>query len=146
MQGTRVQPLIRENPTHLRATKTMHHNYYRAASTWGLSLQQEKPLQQAASVLQWRVSSCSPQLEKVHLQQWRPSATKNLKRISKLFLKKKEIPEPEEQPIDLKQHLSILSFRPRAKGTPAKGGWGGKELPDSTTKARSPLESTKGAY
>ena len=63
-----------------------------------------------------------------------------------IFKKEGEILEPEEQPINLKQHLSIPSFRPRAKGTPAKGGWGGKELPESTTKARGPLESTKGAY
>ena len=63
-----------------------------------------------------------------------------------IIFKKGEIPEPEEQPINLKQHLSILPFRPRAKGTPAKGGWGEKELPDSTTKARGPLESTEGAY
>ena len=81
MQGTRVWSLVQEDPTCLRATKPVRHNYW-ARAPRACALQQKKPLQWEAPSMK----SCtrSP-LEKAHAQQRRPSAAKNRikkKRIS----------------------------------------------------------------
>ena len=67
MQGTQVWSLAREDPTCLRATKPMRHNYWACAlepvshSYWARvprarAPQQEKPLQWEARAPQWRVT------------------------------------------------------------------------------------------
>ena len=75
MQGTRVQALVREDPTCCRATKLVRHNHWACAreptnhNYWSLRAttteartpracapQQEKPLQWEARAPQWRVA------------------------------------------------------------------------------------------
>ena len=67
MQGTQVRSLVQEDHTGLRATKPVSHNY------WAHVLQQEKPQQWGAHAPQLESNLCSPQLEKAHMQQQRPS-------------------------------------------------------------------------
>ena len=74
----------------LGATKPMCHNY------WACALEpmvcNEKPLQWEAQALQLQSRPHSPQLEKTHVQQWRPNTAKN-KYIKLCFKKiKTEIP------------------------------------------------------
>ena len=82
IQETWIRPLIREDPTCLRATKPMHHNYWACSlepgshSSWahmpqlrkpgclGARAPQEKPLQWGARAPQLESSPCSWQLEK----------------------------------------------------------------------------------
>ena len=79
MQGTRVQALVREDPTCHGATKPVHHNYWACAlepvshNYWAhapraRAPQQEKPPQWGAR---------APQLEEAYMQQQRPSVAKN---------------------------------------------------------------------
>ena len=67
MQGTGVQALVREDPTRLRATKPIRHNYWACAlepashNYWARvprahALQQEKPPQWEARAPQRRVA------------------------------------------------------------------------------------------
>ena len=81
MQGTQVRSLLREDPTCRRATKPERHNYWahvpqllKPTHPKARALQQEKPPQWEACT---KSSPCSPQLEKAHVQQRRPNATKN---------------------------------------------------------------------
>ena len=55
MQGTRVQALVREDPTCHGTIKPMYHNYWARAPTV-CALQQEKPLQWEARAPQRRVA------------------------------------------------------------------------------------------
>ena len=55
VQGTRVQPLVREDPTCCRETKPTHHNYW-ARMPRARAPQQEKPLQWEAHILQQKVA------------------------------------------------------------------------------------------
>ena len=91
MQGTRVQALVREDPTCHRATNPVCHNYWarepqllspcatttEARMPTARAPQQEKPQQWEACAPQWKSSPHSPQLEKAHAQQKRPKAAKN---------------------------------------------------------------------
>ena len=96
MQGTRIQALVREDPTCRGATKPMHHNYWACAleptrHNYGARVPQvlkaarlepmlhnkEKPLQWEAHAPQRSVAPLSPQLEKACAQQQRPKAAKN---------------------------------------------------------------------
>ena len=70
MPGTQVRFLVQEDSTCHEATKPMSHNY------WACAPQQEKPLQWEARALQ-QSSPCSPQLEKAHAKQQRPSTVIN---------------------------------------------------------------------
>ena len=98
MLGTQVWSLVWEDPTGHGATVFMHHNYWSLCTlkptrrnSWFHVLQllkpvylepvlskQEKPPREAWAP-QWRVVPHSPQLEKAHAQQWRPSTAKNKK-------------------------------------------------------------------
>ena len=70
MQLKRVRPPVQEDST--------CHNHW-ASAPEARALQQEKPLQWGAHVPQWS-SPPSLQLEKAHMQQHRPSITKNKNR------------------------------------------------------------------
>ena len=70
MQGTRVQPLVQEDPTYGAATKPKNHIYWayipqllKAACPRACAPQQEKPPQWEAQVLQLENSPCSLQQE-----------------------------------------------------------------------------------
>ena len=67
MQGTRVQSLVREDPTCHEQLKPMRHNY------WACPLQQEVTSVRSLST-ESRPHSLQP--EKACMQQWRPSAPK----------------------------------------------------------------------
>ena len=71
VQGTRVRSLVRDGPTCCGATKPLPHNY------GAQGLQQQRPLQWGSCAPQLESSPCSPQLEKAHSKQQRPSAAKN---------------------------------------------------------------------
>ena len=95
MQGTRVQALVREDPTCRGATKPVHHNYWacalepasrnywslRAATTEACAPRARAPQQEATAMRSPRTatksSPCSPQLEKARVQQRRPNSAKN---------------------------------------------------------------------
>ena len=81
MQGTPVWSLVQEDPTCCGTTKPISHNHWvcvqqllkpMCSRAW--VPQQEKPPQWEAWALQLQCSPCSLQREKVHEQQWRPSA------------------------------------------------------------------------
>ena len=76
MKGTHVESLVQEDPTCHGATKPDRHNYW-ACAPRARALQQEKPLQWKAHVLQLESSSRTPQLEKGCTQQQKPSIAKN---------------------------------------------------------------------
>ena len=116
LQGTRVQSLVREDPTCCGATKPMRHNYWARAlepashNYWACALEPgshdywspcatttetrvpqllkpmhlESVLRNKRSLLKWEAGAtrksnpCSPQLEKAHMQQWRPNAGKKV--------------------------------------------------------------------
>ena len=79
MKGTRVWSLAQEDPTCLGAAKPIGHNY--GSGTPKAHAQQwEKPPQWEAWALQLESSPHSPQLEKAHRQQWRPSTAKKKKK------------------------------------------------------------------
>ena len=76
MQGTWVPSLVREDPSSLDATRPMNHNWARVLQPLKPAqhpLQQEKPPQWEACTPQLESSPCSLQLEKAHVQQWRPN-------------------------------------------------------------------------
>ena len=85
MQGTRVQPLVQEDPTCRGATKPVSHNYWACAlepasrNYWARVPRAGAPQQEEPP--QWEARS--PQLEKVHVQQRRPNAAKNKKNKNK---------------------------------------------------------------
>ena len=74
MQGTPVRFLVWGDPTYLKATKPIHHNWahvhqpLKPTHPRACALQQDSPLQWEARV---------PLLEKVREQHWRPCSTKN---------------------------------------------------------------------
>ena len=104
VQGTRVQSLIREDPTCCGATKPVCHNYRACAlepashNYWVRVPQLLKPVRSRACVLQL-LSPCAattearvpracalqqekpPQLEKAHAQQQRPNTAKKKKKF-----------------------------------------------------------------
>ena len=91
MQGTRVQSLVREDPTCHRATKPVHHNYWACAlepashNYWSLrattteaSVPRARAPQRGATAVRsphtaTKSSPHSPQLEKARTQQRRPT-------------------------------------------------------------------------
>ena len=73
MQGPQVQPLVWEDDTCYKATKSMSHNY-RSRYPRAHAQQQEKPSQCDTHALQLESSLCLLQLEKASSQQQRPSA------------------------------------------------------------------------
>ena len=95
MQGTRVWTLVREDPTCYRATKPMSCNYWACTlepkkhNYWARVPQLLKPAcpepcyaTRKATAMRsmhttMKSSSRSLQLEKAHVQQWRPNAAKN---------------------------------------------------------------------
>ena len=87
MQGTRDWSLVQEDPTCCRATKPTCHNYW-AHVLQLLNLTPPEPMLRnkrkhrkwEACAPQWKSSPCSPQLEKAHVQQQRPNATKKKKK------------------------------------------------------------------
>ena len=94
VQGTQVGSLVWEDSTYRRATVPIHHNYWTCilepilhncwascCSYWSL---RPALCSAARAVTAMRspcvtpeTSLCSPQLEEVHRQQWRPSTTKD---------------------------------------------------------------------
>ena len=82
MQGTRVQALVREDPTCCGATKPVSHNYWACAlepvghNYWAYVPQLLKPACLEPMLCN---KSCPPssQLEKACVQQRRPNAAKN---------------------------------------------------------------------
>ena len=105
MQGTRVQALVREDPTCHGATKPVRHNYRACAlepvepqllSPWATTTEARAPRSHALQTREatamrsprttTKSSPLSPQLEKASMQQRRPNAAKNK------FIKKKERP------------------------------------------------------
>ena len=68
----------------LQSNKPLCHNYW-AREPRACDQQQEKPLQWEDHALQLESSSHSPQLEKAHEQQQRPSITKKKKKKKKFF-------------------------------------------------------------
>ena len=94
MQGTRVQALVREDPTCRRATKPVSHNYWTCAlesashNYWARAPQLLSPhawspcsvTREATAMRSPRTttksSPRSPQLEKARVQQRRPNAAK----------------------------------------------------------------------
>ena len=94
MWGTPVQSLVGEDPICLGETKPACHNYWACAlesenrNSWAhhataeaqapraCAPQQAKPLQWEAVTPQLESSPQSPQLEKVFMQQWRPTTAK----------------------------------------------------------------------
>ena len=90
MQGTRVWSLVREDPTCCWTTKPEAQLLRPCEATTEAPLsrarapQQEKPWQWEACATAMKISPCSPQLEKAHMQQQRPTETK----INKQNLKK----------------------------------------------------------
>ena len=79
-RGTQVRSLVREGPTCWGATKPLLYNY------GAQGLQQKRPRQRESCAPLLECNPCSPQLEKTHSKQQRPSAAKNF-----YFLKKREI-------------------------------------------------------
>jgi len=79
MKGTRVWSLAQEDPTCLGAAKPIGHNYW-SGTPKAHARQWEKPPQWEAWALQLESSPHSPQLEKAHRQQWRPSTAKKKKK------------------------------------------------------------------
>ena len=100
MQGTWVRSLVQEDPTCCGATKPIHHNFWACAleptshNYWVCAPQLLKPAPSRARVLQLLSLHAAtteahmprarapqqekpPQLEKAHVQQPRPNATKN---------------------------------------------------------------------
>ena len=76
MQGTWVQALVRENSICLRATK-VYAQLPKPVDPRAHAPQQEKPPQWEACTPQLESSPYSPQLEKDHKQQQRPSTAEN---------------------------------------------------------------------
>ena len=107
MQGTRVRALVREDPTCRGATKPVRHNYWACAlepashNYWACVLQLLKPAHLEPVFHNKRShcnekpthrneeQPCSPQLEKVRVQQWRPNTEKERKEGRKERKKKK---------------------------------------------------------
>ena len=98
MQGTRVQALVREDPTCRRATKPMCHNYWAcalepASHNYRACVPQLLKPVHLEPVLRNKRSPCtatkssprSPQLEKACVRQQRTNAAKNNKWINKLI-------------------------------------------------------------
>ena len=95
IKGTWVLSLIQEDPTCHGATKPMHHSYWvhalepMSCNYWAWMPQllsphaleplicTEEPPQREACTAQLESSPQLPKLEKAHVQQWEPSATKN---------------------------------------------------------------------
>ena len=90
MQGTRVQALVREDPTCHRATKPVRHNYWacepqllslhatttEAQVPTAHALQQREVTTMRSPRTATKSSPCSPQLEKARAQQRRPNEVK----------------------------------------------------------------------
>ena len=78
MQGTRVQALVREDPSYCRATKPVCHNY-RACVPQLLKPAHLEPVLRNKRSLHTAMKSSphSLQLERAHVQQRRPNAAKN---------------------------------------------------------------------
>ena len=90
MQGTRVQALVREDPTCYGATKPVNHNYwaftlepashnYWARAPRARALQQREATAMRSPHTTTKSSPCSPQLENARAQQQRPNAAKKIK-------------------------------------------------------------------
>ena len=88
MQETRVQALVREDPTCRRATKPVCQNYWARApeptchNYWSPRALSPCSTTREATAMRslhtaTRSSPCSPQLEKARAQQWRPNAAIN---------------------------------------------------------------------
>jgi len=104
MQGTWVWPLLREDPTCCGVTEPVCHNYWGSSlepvshDYWAHALQLLKPAHRG-SVLRNKRSHCKrslritmknlPQLEKVHMQQWRPTTAKKSNKWTNKSWKKK---------------------------------------------------------
>ena len=88
MQGTRVQALVREDPTSRGATKPVHHNYwafalepsshnYWSPHAWSPCSATREATTMRSPRTATKSSPRSPQLEKARAQQRRPNAAKN---------------------------------------------------------------------
>ena len=81
MQRPQVQSLVQEDPTCHGATKPVHHSPCAAATEACMPRHmlhsKKKPLQGEARALQLERRPCSLQLDKTHVQQRRPSVTRN---------------------------------------------------------------------
>ena len=79
-QETQVRSLVWEDPTCCGATKPVHHNYttlLQSPCSGACEPQPLKPTGSRIHIPQLESRSPSPQLEKAHVQQQRPSADKN---------------------------------------------------------------------
>ena len=76
MQGTQVWSLARQDPTSRTATKPVRRNYW-AWTPRARALKQEKLLQWEARLPERESRPRALQLEKAHVQPWRPSADEN---------------------------------------------------------------------
>ena len=108
MQRTRVRALVWEDPTCPGAAETVYHgcwvctlepvrNNCWSPCTWSLCFAMGEATAVWGAHTAGRSGPCSPQLERTHVQQWRPNAAKKIK----LIKKKKELP------------LSVLPFARR---------------------------------
>ena len=84
MQRMWVWSLVQEDCTSVEqlslwatTAEPTHCNYWSLCSPRAHGAQQEQPPQQEAHIPTTKSSPCSPQLEKAHMQQQRPSAEKN---------------------------------------------------------------------
>ena len=83
MQETLIQSLVLEDSTYLRATKTLHHNYW-ACTVEPVSQNKRShhnKKQWEAHTLQLESSPHLLQLKKAYRQQWRPSTAKKKKKV-----------------------------------------------------------------
>ena len=97
MEGTRVRSLVWEDPTCHGATKLVHHNYWACAleptshnywspRAWSLCSATREATAMRSLCTTTKSSllpHCSLQLDKAHMQQWRPNAAKKKKRKKK---------------------------------------------------------------
>ena len=83
MQGARVRALVREDPTCRRAAKSVSQNYWAhvpqllSPRTWSPCSPTGEPTAMRSPHTTMKSGPRSPQLEKAHVQQQRPNATKN---------------------------------------------------------------------
>ena len=88
VQGTWVWSLVQEDPTCCRATKPVYHNYWASGlesescnlwspCTWSLCSITRKATAMRSPCTTTNSSPGLPQLEKAHVQPWRPSTAKS---------------------------------------------------------------------
>ena len=82
MQGTRVQALVRKDPTCRGPTKPTSHNYWSPCAWSPCSATREAAAMRSPHTTT-KSSPRSPQLEKDCTQQWRPNTAKNKKKLLK---------------------------------------------------------------